>query len=193
MKRIHDYYFKKAKREGFPARSVYKLKEIQKRFHIIRRGQWVLDLGAFPGSWTKYAAGLVGPRGGIIAVDLKGIKNPPENVVVLEQDVFTLTTEKLKDITPRLDVVLSDMAPATTGRRDVDHLRSIALSERALDLANGLLHRKGTFLCKVFQGEDLNQFRKLCLDRFHSIRLVKPKSSRKESVEIFLLCSGKVA
>ncbi len=193
MKKIQDYYFKKAKREGFPARSVYKLKEIQERFHIIKRGQWVLDLGAFPGSWTKYAAGLIGPQGGVIAVDLKGIKNPPGNVVVLEQDVFTLTPEGLEEITPRMDIVLSDMAPATTGRKDVDHLRSIALAEKALDLADALLPVGGTFLCKVFQGEDLDQFRKSCLDRFSSVRLVKPKSSRKESVEIFVLCSNRRA
>lgn len=193
MKKVQDYYFKKAKREGFPARSVYKLKEIQERFHIIKKGQWILDLGAFPGSWTKYAAGLVGPQGGVVAVDLKGIKNPPENVLVLEQDAFTLTPEGLKRITPRIDMVLSDMAPATTGRKDVDHLRSIGLAEKALDLADALLPRQGTFLCKVFQGEDLEQFRKSCLDRFRSVRLVKPKSSRKESVEIFVLCSGRRA
>ncbi|MBW2164029.1 MAG: RlmE family RNA methyltransferase [Deltaproteobacteria bacterium] len=172
MKKVQDHYFKKAKKQGFPARSVYKLEEAQKKYRFLRPGQTVLDLGAYPGSWSKYAAGVAGPKGLVVAVD---IQKPGVMAV--------------REISPYFDVVLSDMAPKTTGRKDVDHFRSVALAERALVLAKELLKSGGTFFCKVFQGEDLPSFRDNCKKSFRSVRVVKPKSSRPESVELFLLCT----
>ncbi len=191
MKRVQDHYFKKARKQGFPARSVYKLEEAQKKYRFLKSGQTVLDLGAYPGSWSKYAAGVAGPRGLVVAVDIQKPGAMADNACVLQRDVYDLKVSELREISPYFDVVLSDMAPKTTGRKDVDHLRSIALAERALVLATELLKPGGTFFCKVFQGEDFPSFRDNCRKSFRSVRVVKPKSSRPESVELFLLCIGR--
>jgi 23S rRNA (uridine2552-2'-O)-methyltransferase len=106
----------------------------------------------------------------------------------LQRDVYDLKLSKLREISPYFDVVLSDMAPKTTGRKDVDHFSSVALAERALVLAGELLKPGGTFFCKIFQGEDFPSFRDKCRESFRSVRVIKPKSSRPESVELFLLC-----
>ncbi|HDH98615.1 MAG TPA: RlmE family RNA methyltransferase [Deltaproteobacteria bacterium] len=189
MKKVQDHYFKKAKKQGFPARSVYKLEEAQKKYRFLRPGQTVLDLGAYPGSWSKYAAGVAGPKGLVVAVDIQKPSVMADNICLLQRDVYDLKASKLREISPYFDVVLSDMAPKTTGRKDVDHFRSVALAERALVLAKELLKSGGTFFCKVFQGEDLPFFRDNCRKSFRSVRVVKPKSSRPESVELFLLCT----
>jgi len=189
VKKVQDHYFKKAKKQGFPARSVYKLEEAQKKYRFLRPGQTVLDLGAYPGSWSKYAAGVAGPKGLVVAVDIQKPSVMADNICLLQRDVYDLKASKLREISPYFDVVLSDMAPKTTGRKDVDHFRSVALAERALVLAKELLKSGGTFFCKVFQGEDLPFFRDNCRKSFRSVRVVKPKSSRPESVELFLLCT----
>ncbi|NIA08994.1 MAG: 50S rRNA methyltransferase [Nitrospiraceae bacterium] len=190
MRKTQDYYFKKAKKEGFPARSVYKLEEAQKKYRFLGPGQTVLDLGAYPGSWTKYVASLIGPSGLVVAVDLQRLGGMADNVRVLQGDVYDLGPPDLIKVSPLFDVVLSDMAPKTTGRRDVDHFRSIALAERALFFAQEMLRPGGTFFCKVFQGTDFPSFLARCRSIFKSARVIKPKSSRPESVEIFLLCSA---
>ncbi|MDL1958826.1 MAG: RlmE family RNA methyltransferase [Deltaproteobacteria bacterium] len=191
MKKVRDHYFKKARKQGFPARSVYKLEEAQKKHRFLKPGQTVLDLGAYPGSWSKYAAGVAGPKGLVVAVDIQKPGVIPDNVCVLQRDVYDLKVSELREISLYFDVVLSDMAPKTTGRKDVDHFRSIALAERALVLARELLKPGDTFFCKVFQGEDFPSFRDNCRKSFRSVRVVKPKSSRPESVELFLLCTGR--
>lgn len=191
MKKVRDYYFKKARKQGFPARSVFKLEEAQKKYRFLNPGQTVLDLGAYPGSWSKYAAGVAGPEGLVVAVDIQKPGIMADNICLLQRDVYDLKASKLRGISPYFDVVLSDMAPKTTGRKDVDHFRSIALAERALVLATELLKPGGTFFCKVFQGEDFPSFRDNCKESFRSVRVVKPKSSRPESVEIFLLCTDR--
>jgi len=191
VKKVRDHYFKKARKQGFPARSVYKLEEAQKKYRFLKPGQTVLDLGAYPGSWSKYAARVAGPEGLVVAVDIQKPSIIPDNVCILQRDVYDLKASKLREISPYFDVVLSDMAPKTTGRKDVDHFRSIALAERALVLATELLKPGGTFFCKVFQGEDFPSFRDNCKESFRSVRVVKPKSSRPESVELFLLCTDR--
>ncbi|MGB9496935.1 MAG: RlmE family RNA methyltransferase [Dissulfuribacterales bacterium] len=191
MKKVRDHYFKKARKQGFPARSVYKLEEAQKKYRFLKQGQAVLDLGACPGSWSKYAAGVAGPKGLVVAVDIQKLSVMADNIHVLQRDVYDLKLSELREISPYFAVVLSDMAPKTTGRKDVDHFRSVALAERALVLARELLKPGGTFFCKVFQGEDFPSFRNDCRESFRSVRVVKPKSSRPESVELFLLCTDK--
>jgi 23S rRNA (uridine2552-2'-O)-methyltransferase len=188
VKKVQDHYFKKAKKQGFPARSVYKLEEAQKKYGFLRPGQTVLDLGAYPGSWSKYAAGVAGPKGMVVAVDIQKLGVIADNICLLQRDVYDLKLSKLREISPYFDVVLSDMAPKTTGRKDVDHFSSVALAERALVLAGELLKPGGTFFCKIFQGEDFPSFRDKCRESFRSVRVIKPKSSRPESVELFLLC-----
>ncbi|OPL12521.1 MAG: hypothetical protein AVO38_14940 [delta proteobacterium ML8_D] len=191
MKKVQDHYFKKAKEQGFPARSVYKLKEAQEKYGFLGQGQRVIDLGASPGSWSKYTSGLMGSKGLMVAVDVQKFDIIADNVRILQKNVYDLQSADLKEFSPYFDVILSDMAPKTTGRKDVDHFRSIALAERALVLAGDLLRPGGTFFCKVFQGEDFAFFRDKCRKVFQSVRIFKPKSSRSESVEIFLLCTGK--
>lgn len=187
MKKVQDHYFRRAKKEGFPARSVYKLQEAQKSYRFLHQGHAVLDLGAAPGSWTKYAAKLVGRQGLVVAVDIQPLAPSGDNVIFLQEDIFTLESEELKALCPAFDVVLSDVAPKTTGRRDVDHLRSVAMAEAALELAIQILRPGGTFFCKVFQGSDFPIFRSRCTKSFQTLRVFKPRSSRPESVEVFLL------
>jgi 23S rRNA (uridine2552-2'-O)-methyltransferase len=190
MKKIQDHYFKKAKKEGYSARSVYKLQEAQTKYHFIRPGHTVLDLGAYPGSWTEYAAKVVGPDGLVVSVDIQRLGTKAANVVTLCADIFELSARELSELSQRFDVVLSDMAPKTTGRRDVDHLRSVDLADRARSLAMELLRKQGTFFCKVFQGEAFSRFLDDCRGGFRTVKVVKPLSSRSESVETFLLCLG---
>jgi 23S rRNA (uridine2552-2'-O)-methyltransferase len=191
MKKIQDYYFKEAKKQGFPARSVFKLEEVQKKHKFLKPGQVVLDLGAYPGSWSKYAAEVIKPGGLVVAVDIQKVGKMSDNICVLQGNVYDLKVLDLKNIAPDFDVVLSDMAPKTTGRKDVDHFKSIALAERALFLAKELLRPGGSFFCKVFQGEDFFSLRDKCKDSFKSIYVIKPRSSRPESVELFLLCTNR--
>jgi 23S rRNA (uridine2552-2'-O)-methyltransferase len=191
VKKVRDHYFKEAKKQGFPARSVYKLEEAQKKYRFLKPSQIILDLGAYPGSWSKYAAGVTGPGGLVVAVDIQKLGVIADNVCILQRDVYDLKLSELREISPYFAVVLSDMAPKTSGRKDVDHFRSVALAERALVLARELLKPEGTFFCKVFQGEDFPSFRDDCKEDFRSVRIIKPKSSRPESVEMFLLCTGR--
>lgn len=190
MKQVQDFYFKKAKKEGFPARSVYKLKEAHEKYGFLAPGQKVIDLGASPGSWTIYTAKIIGEKGHIVAVDLNIMPSIPPNTTFFRSNVFDLDIARLKNISPFFDVVLSDMAPKTSGVKDVDHLRSIALSETAFSLAVSLLNKGGVFFCKVFQGRDFSRFLDGCRLRFRSVKTLKPKSSRSESVEVFVLCTG---
>ncbi len=189
MKKLHDHYFKKAKDEGYAARSVYKLKEANEKYGFIRAGYAVLDLGASPGSWTQYVVEQVGMNGKVVAVDINPLKNKT-GVIFLQKSVFDVTQEDIKQGIGGFDVILSDMAPRTTGAKDVDHLRSIALCERALELSIALLKNNGVFFCKIFQGRDMDAFVRTCREAFREVRLFKPKSSRSESVEIFVFARG---
>ncbi len=191
MKKVQDHYFHKAKKEGYPARSVYKLQEAQKRFRFLRSGQMVLDLGASPGSWAKYVSKKVGPKGKVVAVDLHNLKVSAPNIEFLKTDIFSMDQGKFLQKFGRFHVVLSDMAPKTSGRKDLDHFRSIDLARMAFQIACNALDPEGVFLCKVFEGEDLPDFRKELQGAFKTVKLFKPKSSRTESVEKFLFCQGR--
>lgn len=192
-KHRHDTYFKQARAEGYRARSAYKLKEIQKRFHPLKSGQTVLDLGAAPGSWSQVAARIVGPRGKVVAVDLKAIEEGlPKNVICVQLDVLGMDLEDLKRSTglAQVNVVLSDMAPNTSGVKSVDQLRSAELCLAALELADRVLSDGGGWVCKIFQGPDVPEVVQALRVRFDTVRTVKPKSSRSESLEVFLVALG---
>lgn len=191
MKKVKDHYFNKAKQEGYRARSVYKLQEADNKYRFLKRGCNVLDLGASPGSWSRYASGKVGKDGHVVAVDIRKTDIPGPNVQVIAGDISNIEPADLQAMVPAInfDVVLSDMAPSTTGNRGVDHMRSIGLAEIALRFAESLLKPgAGAFYCKVFEGSDMNDFCKKCRSVFRSVRIFKPRSSRAESVEIFLFC-----
>ena len=192
MKKIKDHYFHKAKRNGYVARSAYKLEEIDKKHRIIRKGNLVLDLGCSPGSWLQYASKKVGEEGEVLGVDLKPVNHSlPAHVKVLQADIFELTAKDLEMSGGMVDVILSDMAPKTTGIRATDAQRAYALNQQVLQLAEELLRTQGMLLVKAFQGAHLDNLRSAFKATFAKVKLCKPKSSRAESVEIFILGMGK--
>ena len=186
--RWDDYYARRASDEKWLARSVYKLQEIDKKCGLIRREDQLLDLGCYPGSWSQYGLKKVGPPGEIIGIDL----NRPDrlsfpNFRFMQADVLTLDIEWLtKEVSPR-DVVMSDLSPQITGIRSTDTSRSMALARRAIEIARALLKRKGHFLCKVLEGEDLKPFRSEVSEHFRRIQLFRPKATRKRSSEIYIV------
>ena len=183
-----DHYTRRAKKDRYPARSVYKLQEIQKKHHLIEKGHKVLDLGCFPGSWLLYAARQTGSSGKVVGIDLNPVSiQVPSHVEVLTADVLNLDAETLDK---GFNVVLSDMAPATTGNKTVDAARSINLCEFALHIAKTVLAPGGSFVCKVFQGPDFNSFSEEIRTSFKTRKIFKPRSSRKESREIFVIGLG---
>lgn len=193
----HDAYFRKAKEEGWLARSVFKLEEIDKAFHVFRRGDNVLDLGCAPGSWLQYAERRVQKeRGRLVGIDLLPVKlSFGAHVKVLEGDIYEATTDSLRPEGdtrdgPPFDVVLSDMAPNTTGIRSVDQARSAALAERALDLAHELLRPGGRFVVKVFEGADFPALLKRCKGAFDDVKIKRPRSTRKTSMETYVVGLG---
>ncbi|NPB09409.1 MAG: RlmE family RNA methyltransferase [Thermodesulfobacteria bacterium] len=189
-----DHYFKKAKQEKYPARSVYKLQEADRKYRLLKRGQKILDLGAAPGSWSKYALERVGPKGMVVAVDLSPLKITAPNLIFLQEDVFSVEPEKLRELIQgeAFDAVLSDMAPKTTGDRSGDHFRSVNLAQRALSLAEELLKPGGVFFVKVFEGEAFPKFVEEVKKRLGGpIKRFRPKSTRAESREIFVLAHKK--
>ena len=192
MKKIKDHYFYKAKKDGYAARSVYKIEEIDKKYRIIRTGNKVLDLGCSPGSWLQYASIKVGNSGHVLGVDLQPVKiSLPSHVKVIQADIFEVSDEDLKIKGGKADVILSDMAPKTSGIRTTDVHRSFELNKKVLYLANDILCPEGSLLVKAFQGK---LFDELCYEfkkMFTDVKLCKPKSSRSESVEIFILGRGK--
>ncbi len=190
-KQWQDYYSRQAKREKYPARSIYKLKEIQQKYKLINNGDLVLDLGCFPGSWLVYAANLAGSTGKVIGIDLKPIAiDVPRNVTIYEKDVFSIDDRWLDMLGLTFNVVLSDMAPATTGNKTVDAARSLNLCQAALSIAQKTLIANGFFVCKIFQSEDVKAFREQVRAVFSACKIAKPQSSRKASKEIFIVGLG---
>ena len=193
MKKIKDHYFHKAKKDGYAARSVYKIEEIDKKYRIIRTGNKVLDLGCSPGSWLQYASIKVGNSGHVLGVDLQPVKiSLPSHVKVIQADIFEVTDEDLKIKGGQADVILSDMAPKTSGIRTTDVRRSFELNKKVLYLANDILCPEGSLLVKAFQGKLFDELRYEFKNMFTDVKLCKPKSSRSESVEIFILGRGKI-
>jgi 23S rRNA (uridine2552-2'-O)-methyltransferase len=185
-----DRFFKKAKEEGFAARSVYKLEEIDKKFKVFRRGQTVLDLGAAPGSWSQFASQKVGENGRVLGVDLSPVTVSLPNAVFIQADLYDLNLEEVfreHGFVPPFDLVISDMAPKTTGIKSADQAKSMALCELALDVALRFLKPGGTFVCKFFQSGEFGQLRNAIKKEFERVEALKPESTRSISKEIFLI------
>ena len=188
-----DHYSERAKKERYPARSVYKLKEAQKKYGLIRKGDRVLDLGCSPGSWLLYAAELIGNRGEVLGIDQNAVTiSLPARVKTFTADILTIDGPWIENATLRnhFNVVLSDMAPATTGNKAVDSARSYRLCEAALNIAQMVLVPGGSFFCKIFQGDEFKRFSDSVRSRFKGHKIFKPQSSRKQSKEIFILGMG---
>jgi len=190
--RWEDHYSRRARKEKYPARSVYKLQEIQKKYNLINTRDKVLDLGCYPGSWLLFAATLTGPRGQVVGIDLRPITiKLPAHVRGYTTDVFSLNDDFLAAEGRDFNVVISDMAPETSGNKFVDNTRSFNLSCAALSIAQRLLVPGGSFACKIFQGEDFKVFADSVKAGFKLCKTYKPQSSRKASREIFVIGLGK--
>ena len=183
-----DHYTRRAREEHWLARSVYKLEEIDRKVHLIRAGDRVLDLGCYPGSWSQYSVAKVGPKGEVVGVDLK----KPDRFCspgfrFIQADVLSLDVEWLrKEVGPR-QLVISDLAPATSGISVTDTSRSMELAQRALVLALAVLKKGGHFLCKVFEGSEVKAFRTELAAHFAKVQTLRPSAVRKASKEIYLL------
>lgn len=185
-----DHYFKKAKKENFAARSVYKLDEIDQRFHILKNADRVLDLGASPGSWSQYASKKVGPQGRVLGIDLSPVKVKLPNAEFLQGSALEVDWDQIlqeRGWDDGFQVVISDMAPKTTGIRMTDQARSFELCDWALDLALRLLVPRGHFVCKLFHSDDFQILKKKISTEFKRFEAVKPHSTRSQSKEIFLV------
>jgi len=188
-RRRTDAFQRRARREGYRARSVYKLMDIQKRSKIFRKDDTVLDLGAAPGGWSQIALEYIGEDGKLVGVDLQHIL-PLKGAQFLQGDIRESETRKeLEKLVPKADVVLSDMSPNLSGNYSVDQARSVELSTLALEIAS---ERKAkSFVVKVFEGSDFQDFRKAVIDEFGSVRTLSPEASRKQSSEVYLIAKRK--
>lgn len=191
MRKLHDRYFKQAKREGKLARSVYKLEELNKKDHLFGRGDSVLDLGASPGSWLEYIIETVGPDGLACAVDIKPIHKKFKGRAEFKlMDARTMTGDEFKAYTPAFKAVVSDMAPNTSGIRITDQMRSLELCEQVVALAEKLLAKDGNLVCKMFYGAETEAFRARVGTLFKTAKLRKPDACRDESIETYVIGLG---
>ncbi len=184
----HDHYFKKAKQEGYRSRAAYKLVELQRRFRVMRPGDFVVDLGAAPGGWLQVAAEIVGPAGKVIGVDLQPIETFREpNIIFLQGDITTAETRaKINDLLGGpAHCVLSDLAPKLSGIRDADTARCLELNRAALAAAARLLRRGGALLVKSFISDELQAFTLELKKNFSSVQRTRPEATRQGSSECY--------
>ncbi len=193
--RRRDPYFRDAKKQGYRARSAFKLKQMQTASHLIRPGDAVADLGCAPGGWSQVLVELVGDRGLVIGVDLLRTR-PVEGATFIRGD-FTKesTRDRLSDMLAEtgreyFDVIVSDMAPDMSGTYSLDQARSVHLCTMALDFCARHLKPGGAFVTKVFEGADFQEFRDEVRSRFNSLRMMHPPASRKASSEVYLIAKG---
>ena len=186
QKRDQDHYARKAQAQGYQARSVFKLEEMDQRLGLLRAGQRVVDLGCAPGSWSRYARSRIGPSGHLVGVDLKEVDGFPGTFLC--EDLEGLTAQRLGELLGgKAHVVLSDMAPNTSGAKDLDHLRQISLAEAALDRACALLRPGGSFVVKVFDGRDAPAFTAQMRSAFEVVKRQRPDATKRQSREFFLV------
>lgn len=188
-----DYFYVKAKEEEYRSRASYKLTQVIEKYLFIKPRNVVVDLGAAPGGWLQVARKVVGAKGFVLGVDLKEIKPLGyENVLTIVGDITEPeTTNRITAILPRkADVVISDVSQNVSGIWDVDHTRQIDLASTSLQIAISVLRDDGNFFVKVFQGELFNSFLSSLRKFFFEVKVIKPKASRKESAEIYVLGLG---
>ena len=190
-RQLNDPYVRAAREKGYRSRAAYKLIELDDQFHVLKSGMRVLDLGAAPGGWSQIAWQRVGAKGHVVAADILDME-PIAGVTFLRADLLEQATPVLlKDaLGGPADVVLTDMAAPTTGHRQTDHLRTSALLEAALDVAQDTLKPGGSFVGKVFQGGATGELLQRLKKTFKTVKHVKPPASRAESVELYLVALG---
>jgi 23S rRNA (uridine2552-2'-O)-methyltransferase len=185
-----DFYFKKAKEQNFAARSIFKLEEIDQRFKLFKPHLKVLDLGCAPGSWTQYAIKKIGPKGLCIGIDLQKVNLAYPNAVFIQGDAFDpdwLDKTCLEHSVELFDIILSDMAPKTSGIKLQDQQRSYLLCVHALDVAERKLKPKGAFVVKLFHSDEFREYQDRMKKLFNRVEVLRPKSTRKASSEIYLI------
>ena len=187
-KQRRDTYVRQSKVEGYRARSAYKLKEINEKFRIFKGGMSVVDIGAAPGSWSQYVAKVV-KSGKIISIDLKKMENI-ENTTQIQGDFTSVDTQdQIKEyLKKKPDVVMSDMAVNTTGIKNIDSIQTGELCKEAMVFSKDVISEKGFFISKIFMGGTFNEIVALGKKIFKEVRVFKPKSSRKDSKESFIIC-----
>ncbi|MFA5943322.1 MAG: RlmE family RNA methyltransferase [Candidatus Thermoplasmatota archaeon] len=188
----NETYYRQAKKEGYRARSSYKILQIHERFTVVRKGEAVADLGAAPGGWSQVLIELVGPQGLVVGVDLQRIRPIPGATFMQGDFTQKATQEKLSKILAdkgrsALDAVVSDMAPEMSGNYELDQVRSVQLAEFALAFADRHLRKGGAFVCKVFEGADFPEFRAEVKRRFKRMHQYHPAASRKSSSEVYII------
>ncbi|MDB9750801.1 RlmE family RNA methyltransferase [Candidatus Pelagibacter ubique] len=187
-KQKRDIYVRQSQVDGYRARSAYKLLEIDEKFKIFKNGISVIDLGASPGSWSQYISRTV-KSGRLVSIDLKGMEEI-ENTIQIKGDFTDLESqEKIKALfKSKVDVVVSDMAVNTTGIKDIDAIYTGELAMEAMNFSKEMLVKEGRFVSKIFLGSSFNEIVALGKKLFKEVKVFKPKSSRKESKESFIIC-----
>lgn len=191
--KVKDHYFKKAKQENYVARSIYKLEEIDAKYHLLKKGDNVFDLGYYPGSWIQYTSNKVGAQGKVVGIDIKEVNdkmNKIQNVTVYQKDVNDIKSLDELGVSEKFDVLVSDMAPNTTGIKSVDQARSLGLVEMVFYHLDAFLRPGGNFVIKVFDSNDAQVFLKEQRKRFKEYNYLKPKSTRSVSKEFFVVGKG---
>jgi len=187
-----DHYTRRAREERWLARSIYKLEEIDRKVRLIRPGDRILDLGCYPGSWSQYSVVKVGPTGEVVGVDLKKPERfSSPRFKFIEADVLSLDVQWLREEVGARELVISDLAPATSGIAVTDTSRSMELARRALEIALAVLKKGGHFLCKVFEGQEVKAFRTELAEHFARVQTLRPSAVRKASREIYLLAMNR--
>ena len=190
-RQLNDPYVARAKREGYRSRAAFKLLEIDEKYHLLKPGQRVVDLGAAPGGWSQIAAKKVGAKGRVVGIDLLPI-DPMPGVEFIQLDFLDESApgKLIEMLGGPADIVMSDMAANTTGHKKTDHLRIIGLAEAAIYFAREILAPGGAFIAKVFQGGTENQLLADLKRDFAVVRHVKPAASRADSAELYVLATG---
>ena len=190
-RQLNDPYVHAAKAKGFRSRAAFKIVELDDKYRFLKKGARILDLGAAPGGWSQIAAERVGPTGRVVAMDILEME-PIDRVTIFKVDMLDAGTPALlvEALGGPADVVLTDMAAPTTGHRATDHLRTTALLEAALDMAEEVLKPGGIFVGKAFRGGAENELLQRMKKSFTSVKHVKPPASRAESVELYLVAMG---
>ncbi|MGA9796300.1 MAG: RlmE family RNA methyltransferase [Rhizomicrobium sp.] len=190
-RQLNDPYVREAKNKGYRSRAAFKLLELDEKFHFLKKGARVLDLGAAPGGWAQVALARVGSQGRVVGADILEME-PIAGVTLFKADLLDAQTPALlqQALGGPADVVMTDMAAPTTGHRATDHLRTTALFEVALDVAEDTLKSGGVFVGKVFQGGAKNELLARIKKSFTDVKHVKPPASRAESVELYLVATG---
>ena len=189
-KQRRDIYVRRSKVEGYRARSVYKLIEIDEKFKIFKGGMCVIDIGAAPGSWTQYASKIV-KNGKIISIDLKEMEKIKNNIQIKGDFTSPLIQDQIKNyLNKGTDVVMSDMAVNTTGIKNIDSIQTGELCKEAMIFSKDVMLEKGFFISKIFMGGSFNEIVALGKKLFKEVKVFKPKSSRKDSKESFIICKN---